>query len=103
VAGKLRAFDSGKLVLEAPAGESLYDLLTKRFTQRKQYTPQAVMTFKKLVELAGLPVYGGKSKKHKLLRAGPIYFYNDPEQLVQRLRLLVASKRAGNTGLDNEI
>lgn len=105
-AGKLRAFDKGKLVLKAPADESLYNLLTKRFIQSKQYTPQAVKTFKELVELAGLPVHGGKSKKHKLIRASPAVlpqFYNDPEQLVDRLHLLVAAKQAGNTGLDNEI
>ena len=109
-AGKLRAFDNGKIVLEAPADESLYNLLTKRFIQSNQYTPQAVKTFKELVELAGLPLHGGKSKKHKLIHADPApapavlpQFYNDPDQLVERLHLLVASKQAGNTGLDNEI
>ena len=29
--------------------------------------------------------------------------WNDPNELVERLRLLVSSKRAGHTGHDNEI
>ena len=104
MAGRLRAFDGGSLVLDAPADESLYSLLTKRFDKTKQYTPKAVETFKKLVELSDLPVRGRKSQKHKLIRAGgAIQYYNDPEDLVERLQLLVASKQAGNTGLDNEI
>jgi len=102
-AGRLRAFNGGNLVLEAPADDSLHSLLTKRFVKTKLYTTQAVETFKKLVELAGLPIHDRKSKKHKLIRGGVIQFYKDPNQLVERLQLLVASKQAGNTGLDNEI
>lgn len=30
-------------------------------------------------------------------------YWNDPNELVERLKLLMASKHAGNTGLDNEI
>jgi len=102
-AGRIRAFEGGNLVLDAPADSTLYDLLTKRFVKTKQYTPQAVETFKRLVELAGLPVHGRKSKKHQLMRGGAVQFYNDPNQLVERLQLLMASKRAGNTGVDDEI
>lgn len=107
-AGKLQAYDGGNLVFEAPADASLHDLLTKRFVKTKQYSPLAVDTFKKLVELAGLPIHGRKSKKHRLFAAaqqhgGAVQYYNDPEQLVERLQLLIASKQAGNTGVDNEI
>lgn len=102
-AGRVRAFEGGNLVLDAPADSTLYDLLTKRFVKTKQYTPQAVETFKRLVELAGLPVHGRKSKKHQLMRGGAVQFYNDPNQLVEHLQLLMASKQAGNTGVDDEI
>jgi hypothetical protein len=91
-AGKVRAFDGGNLVLEAPADAALYDLLTKRFVKTKQYTPSAIST--------GLPVHGRQS--NRLIRGGCMY-YCDPNQLVERLDLLVASKQAGNTGVDNEI
>lgn len=108
-AGSLRAFNEGGLVLEAPADETLYNLLTKRFVKAKQYTPEAVNTFRRLAELAGLPLHGRRSKKHQLLRShvagggAAIKYYSDPEDLVKRLQLLVSSKLAGNTGLDNEI
>jgi hypothetical protein len=101
-AGRVQAFHGGSLVLEAPADGTLHSLLTKRFVKMKQYTPQAVETFKQLVELSGLPVHGRKSKKHQLIRGGAVY-YDDPNVLVERLQLLVASKQAGNTGLDNKI
>lgn len=32
-----------------------------------------------------------------------ILYWDDPNELVERLKLLIASKDAGNTGLDNEI
>jgi hypothetical protein len=95
-------FDGGNLVLEAPADAALYALLTKRFVKTKQYTPAAISTFKNLVELAGLAVHERQSKKYRLIRGGCMY-YRDPNQLVERLNLLVASKQAGNTGVDNEI
>lgn len=38
-----------------------------------------------------------KLQKHNLI------YWNDPNELVDRLRLLIASKAAGNTGVSNEI
>ena len=38
-----------------------------------------------------------KLQKHNLV------YWNDPNELVDRLRLLLASKAAGNTGVSNEI
>ena len=104
-AGSLRAFKGGNLVFEAPADESLYSLLTKRFIKTKQYAPQAIETFKKLIQLSGLPVHGRKSKKFKLTQGSgvAVQYYNNPDALVERLQLLIASRTAGNTGVDNEI
>lgn len=86
-AGRLCAFvEGGRLALDAPADDSLYSLLTKWFVKTKRYTPQAVETFKKLVELAGLPVHGRRSKKHRLIRGGAMQYCNDPESLVERLQ-----------------
>lgn len=92
--GRLRAFDGSNLVLEAPTDSSLNDLLTKRFVKSKKYTPDAVETFKKLVELAGLPVHGRKSKKHQLIQGGAVQYYNNPDQLVERLQLRPVRPRA---------
>jgi len=102
--GQMKAFKDGHLVFEAPSDETLHDLLTKRFTKMKHYTPHAVKTFTGLVKLAGLPVHGRKSNKHKLIcGAGPspqqVLYYNDPNALIERLKLLIASQHAGNTGV----
>ena len=102
--GQVQAYKCGRLVLEALSDKTLHDLLTKRFTKMKHYTPHAVKTFTGLVKLAGLPVHGRKSNKHKLIRsAGPspqqVLYYNDPNALIEWLKLLIASQHAGNTGV----
>ena len=60
--------------------------------------------FKKLIELANIPIHNRKHRcpKQKAIMGGALY-YNDPNDLVSRLQLLVAGKRAGNTGLNNDI
>lgn len=63
VAGRLRVFKDGNLVLEALADESLFILLTKRLVKTKQYTAQAIETFKNLVHMYGLPIHGLRIKE----------------------------------------
>lgn len=47
---------------------------------------------------------GGGLPFMKLIKPNTDYVYWDnPNELVERLKLLIASKQAGNTGLDNEI
>jgi len=107
-AGRLRAYKGGALVMDTLADASLYELMTKKFVEGKTYTPQAVNAFRELVKLSEIPIYGRRhNKKSKLIledlsAVGPIY-YNNPNQLIARLNLLIASRHAGNTGLDNEI
>ena len=48
----------------------------------------------------------GKGVKRVGVKGGSsLIYYNNPQQLIDRLRLLVGSKRAGNTNpeIDNEI
>lgn len=45
----------------------------------------------------------GIAIKKRLKRNCDYVYWNDPNELVERLKLLMASKNAGNTGLDNEI
>lgn len=54
-------------------------------------------TPKSFVEGSGLPIL----KQWK--RSIDYVYWDDPNELVERLKLLVASRDAGNTGLDNEI
>ena len=49
-----------------------------------------------------------KKKEGRGIKRGPnnsLIYYNKPQQLIDRLKLLVRSKRAGNTNpeIDNEI
>jgi hypothetical protein len=104
--GQLKAYLGGQLVLDRPADQSLYDLLTKQFVASKEYTPEAVETFKDLVRLSGIQTTKRRrNRKVQLLKntQSDIRWYNTPDQLVERLGLLVASKQAGNTGVANEI
>ena len=91
----------GTVIMDEQSDRSLYDLLTKKFSKSHKYSKNAIETFKKLAILAGISLYRGRSSKSRML-GGAIY-YNDPNDLVSRLNLLVASKHAGNTGVDNEI
>ena len=91
----------GTVLMDEKSDRSLYDLLTKKFSKSHKYSKTAIETFKKLATLAGISLYRGRSSKSRML-GGAIY-YNDPNDLVGRLNLLVASKHAGNTGVDNEI
>jgi hypothetical protein len=89
------------VVMDEQSDRSLYDLLTKKFSKTHKYSKHAIETFKKLAALAGISLYRGRSSKSRMLGGG--IFYNDPNDLVNRLNLLTASKHAGNTGVDNEI
>jgi hypothetical protein len=84
-------------------------LLTKRYNPKKQYSPKAVETFTKMVELSGLnpTMHTGKLK---LLQGGSIpgcskQYFSSIDELIDRLSLLTASVDAGNTSIDvkNEI
>ena len=85
------------------------DLLTKRYNSKRVYSDKSLKTFGKLIELSGLPlnkrsmkfstVTGGSAKK------STIKYYSGPDELIQRLELLISSKQAGkqSRALDNEI
>ena len=86
----IQAFDSktGDLVLQDSADDSLFDLLSKKYNHNKKYTQQALLTYAKLIDLA----FGsGKIPRNK------------KTSLVNKLRLLLASKLAGNTGVDDQL
>ena len=74
------------------------DLLTKRFNSKKRYSDLAVKSFNDLNELSGTPI-NRNSKKYRQLERGTFY-YNDPKELFERLKLLGGSISAGNTSRD---
>ena len=91
---KLNVFRGGKLIYRADADKSLVDLLTKRFNPRRSYSLNAVKIFNDLNLLANLPRHPS-SGKSKLLGSGVVY-YNDPNELAERIKILVGAMAAGN-------
>ena len=91
---KLNVFRGGKIIYQADADKSLVDLLTKKFNPRRSYSMNAVKIFNDLNLLANLPRHPS-SGKSKLLGSGVVY-YNDPNELAERMKILVGSMAAGN-------
>ena len=103
------AYNGDKKVLSRKMDIALMDLLTKRYNSKRLYSDKSLKTFGKLIELSGLPlnrrsmkfstVTGGSAKK------STIKYYSGPDELIQRLELLISSKQAGkkSRALDNEI
>ena len=91
---KLNVFRGGKIVYHADADKSLVDLLTKRFNPKRSYSLNAVKIFNDLNLLANLPRHPS-SGKSKLLGSGVVY-YNDPNELAERMKILVGAMAAGN-------
>ena len=91
---KLNVFRGGKIVYHADADKSLVDLLTKRFNPKRSYSLNAVKIFNDLNLLANLSKHPS-SGKSKLLGSGVVY-YNDPNELAERMKILVGAIAAGN-------
>jgi len=97
-----------KKVAEGAISQDLYDLLTKQFNTRRKYDPKALNDFKQLVLMSGLSFGSGQSGKAKVLQ-GKIkpevektkpkqkyIYYSDPQELLQRLQILIGEIDAGN-------
>ena len=95
---KLEAYKDDKKVLSCKADRDLIDLLTKRYNNKKQYTPQSLETFVKLIDLSGLPInarslkYAAAKKTSGSRPGSNIQYYKSPDELVERLHLLIGSK-----------
>ena len=76
------------------------DLLTKRFNSKKKYRPLSKMVFDDLSRISEIPIHE-TSKKYRKLGTGVVY-YNNPEDLLNRLSLLGGSILAGNDGVKSE-
>ena len=91
---KLNVRRGGKIIYQANADKSLVDLLTKRFNPKKSYSMNAVKIFNDLNLLANLSKHSS-SGKSKLIGSGVVY-YNNPNELAERMKILVGSIAAGN-------
>ena len=92
---KLTVFRGGKLLYSADADKSLINLLTKRFNPKTKYSINAVRIFNDLNTLANMPNHRSSGKTRMV--GSSITYYNDPNQLADRLKILIGGIVAGNT------
>lgn len=95
---------NGNILMNNKVDKSFVELLTKRFNPKIAYTNNTIKYFNKLVQLAGLPIHE-TSTKYKLLNNNEVQnrivrIINSPDELVQRLEILVGQKEANNDSKD---
>ena len=95
---KVVAHKNGQKVYDKQADFDTLDLLTKRFNSKKRYFELARSVFNDLNRLSEIPIHR-TSKKYSKLRNGVVY-YNNPQDLLSRLELLVGSMSAGDNSSD---
>lgn len=94
----------GTVLMNDKIDKSFVELITKRFNPKIAYSQKTIKLFNKLVQLAGLPIHH-TSTKYKLLNNDDVQnrimrIITDPNQLVQRLEILVGQVEAGNNSKD---
>ena len=97
----LVAKKDGEKVLDKKVDSDTLDLLTKRFNSKKKYSDLSKMVFNQLNKLGELPIHR-TSKKFSKLGSGVVY-YNDTNDLINRMELLGGSIMAGNDGAKSEM
>ena len=100
--GQLRlvATKDDQKVLNKKVDFDTIDLLTKRFNSKKKYSDIAKMVFNELNQLSEIPIHK-TSNKLKKIGSGVVYFDNIND-LLDRMELLGGSILAGNNGVKNE-
>ena len=100
--GQLRlvATKDKRKVMDKKVDFDTIDLLTKRFNSKKKYSDITKMVFDELNQLSEIPIHKS-SKKFKKLGSGVVYF-NDANDLIDRMELLGGSILAGNNGVKEE-
>ena len=97
---KVIAHKNGQKVYEKQADFDTLDLLTKRFNSKKKYSDLSKKIFDELNQISGIPIHR-TSSKFKKIGQGVIY-YNNPNDLLERMELLGGSILAGNDGVKKE-
>ena len=97
----LVAKKDGEKVLDKKVDFDTLDLLTKRFNSKKKYSDLSKMVFNQLNKLSEIPIHR-TSKKFSKLGSGVVY-YNDVNDLIDRMELLGGAIMAGNNGAKSEM
>ena len=96
----LVAKKDGTKVIDKKIDFDTLDLLTKRFNSKKKYSDLSKMVFNELNKLSEIPIHRS-SKKYSKIGSGVVY-YNDTNDLIDRMELLGGSMMAGNDGVKSE-
>ena len=96
----LVAKKDGNKVLDKKVDFDTIDLLTKRFNSKKKYSDLSKMVFNQLNKLIEIPIHRS-SKKYSKIGSGIVY-YNNANDLIDRIELLGGSIMAGNDGTKSE-
>ena len=97
---KVIAHKNGQKVYDKQADFDTLDLLTKRFNSKKKYSDLSKIIFNELNQISEIPIHR-TSNKFKKMGPGVIY-YNNPNDLLDRMELLGGSIQAGNDGVKKE-
>ena len=97
----LVAKKDGEKVLDKKVDFDTLDLLTKRFNSKKKYSDLSKMVFNQLNKLSEIPIHR-TSKKFSKLGSGVVY-YNDTNDLIDRMELLGGAIMSGNDGARSEM
>ena len=95
---KLVAHKNGSKIYDKVVDFDTIDLLTKRFNSRKNYSNLSKRVFEDLNSLSEIPIHK-TSKKYKKIGSG-VKFFNDSNDLMTRMELLVGEMNAGNDSTD---
>ena len=91
---KLNVFRGGKLLYSADAVKSLINLLTKRYNPKTKYSINAVKIFNDLNTLSNMPKHRSSGKSRMV--GSSVTFYNNANDLVDRMKIFIGSIVAGN-------
>ena len=91
---KLNVFRGGKLVYQSDADKSLVNLLTKRFNPKTKYSMNAVKFFNDLNTLSNMPKHRSSGKSRMV--GSSVTYYNNANELADRMKVLIGSIAAGN-------
>ena len=97
---RLAATKDDQKVFDKKVDFDTIDLLTKRFNSKKKYSDIAKMVFNELNQLSEIPIHK-TSNKFKKIGSGVVYF-NNVNDLLDRMELLGGSILAGNDSVKNE-
>ena len=96
----LVAKKDGNKVLDKKVDFDTIDLLTKRFNSKKKYSDLSKMIFNQLNKLSEIPIHRS-SQKYSKIGSGIVY-YNNANDLIDKMELLGGAIMAGNDGVKSE-